>query len=91
MLSGITKSIESEVGSWNRVCPAGGGNIARMESYHVSRELFVIVKPQQALGDRLLLYRVVAGRARYIIPFGPGWEAVPLLPACYLVVDVFSF
>lgn len=91
VLSGITKSIESEVGSWNHVCPADGGSIARMESYHISGELFVRAKTQQALGDCLLLYRVVASRARDVTPFGPGWEAVPLLCACYVVVDVFSF
>lgn len=89
VLSGITKSIESEVGSWNHVCPADGGSIARMESYHISGELFVRAKTQQALGDCLLLYRVVASRARDVTPFGPGWEAVPLLSACYVVVDVF--
>lgn len=63
--------------------------IAKTESHHVSRELCIRTKPQHAVEECLLLCRVMTVAARNVLPFGPGWPATLLLPACYIVVYVY--
>lgn len=60
-----------------------------METHHVSGELCVGAKPQHALGQCLLMCRVMAVIARNAFPFRPVWEAVLLLPAHYVVVYAY--
>lgn len=59
--------------------------VVRMESNHISRELCDRAKLSEGsrplVGECLLLCRVIAVVARDVFLFGPGWEAIPMLPA----------
>lgn len=42
-----------------------------------------------SVGECLLLCRVMAVVTRNVFLFGSGWEAIRLLPACYIVVYIY--